>query len=381
VSKKRRGRGSRPRGSTGGTGSSRSGTSIRAKGGATAKPGGSSGDPASSSGTPAGVRRTSVGSNRTVSRTRGRGGDAGARGGRGSGRTTGRAPVTVSAVQPPLLPSLARGLFAAGGSPPLLVVTFLSVLAIWAVYASTGIIRIAFPGVMAQIMSIAPIHSALDANFFGAGTRVFSPVNVISLALFLLLLRAAVGAFSIALILERFEGHARGREAVRSAARRAIRSLQRFVALEALFMVLMLFLPTVLGPLLGALSLVITFIAPTYFLLYAPIVAVREQSSLRDILRLSVRMARIRGPQHVLLVFAYVMVTLTLVFSTSGGRDTPITPSVMVWSYTLFTNFIHLAVLAALAHRWLSRREDVLAAAAAPREAGSARPRRLFGLR
>jgi hypothetical protein len=288
--------------------------------------------------------------------------------------------VTIAAVQPPLLPSLARGLLAAGGSPPLLIVTFLTVLAVWLIYSSTGIIRIAFPGVMAQIASVAPLHSALDANFFGAGTRVFSPVNVISLALVLLVLRAGVEAFSISLILERLEGAARGRDAIRSAARTAVRSLQRVVAIEALFMVLMLFLPTALGPLLGALSLVITFIAPTYFLVYAPIVAVRERAGLREVLRLSVRMARLRGPQHVLLVFAYVMITLTLVFTTSGGRDTPITPSVLVWSYALFTNFVHVGVLAALTHRWLSRREDVLAAVHAAQEAG-ARPRRLFGLR
>src|SRR6266540_770539 len=88
-----------------------------------------------------------------------------------SGASSSRAADRARAVadipkQPPLLPSLARGLFAVGTSPSLLVTAFLGVLMMWAIYAGLGIAGLTPPGLMAQLEAVPPLHSGIDANMF-----------------------------------------------------------------------------------------------------------------------------------------------------------------------------------------------------------------------
>lgn len=280
---------------------------------------------------------------------------------------------------PPLLSSLARGLAVVGNSPVLLATTFLGVLAIWGVYSSAGLIRVTSPGVMAQLMAVPPVHAAFDANFFGVGTIVFSPATTLTLTTALLLLRSALVAFLVSLILEHLEGGNLAPAALIGAALgRTRHSLRLVLPVEAAFLVVMLGLPIVLGPFIGPLAIAITFVAPAFFLVFAPVIAVRESRGLRDSLRLSVRAARLRGPQHVLLVFSYVMATLALFIFTQGTAATPVTPTVVVWAYALFVNVLHVAVLAAVVYRWLAVRDVILQMAAeAPARAQRTRPRGL----
>jgi hypothetical protein len=280
---------------------------------------------------------------------------------------------------PPLLRSLARGLAVVGSSPVLLATTFLGVLAIWGVYSSAGLIRVTSPGVMAQLMAVPPVHAAFDANFFGVGTIVFSPATTLTLTTALLLLRSALVAFLVSLILEHLEGGDLAPGALLGAALgRTRHSLRLVLPVEAVFLVVMLGLPIILGPFIGPLAIAITFVAPAFFLVFAPVIAVRESRGLRESLRLSVRAARLRGPQHVLLVFSYVMATLFLFISTQGTAATPVTPTVLVWAYVLFVNVLHVAVLAAVVYRWLAVREVILQMAAeAPARAQRTRPRGL----
>ena len=63
-------------------------------------------------------------------------------------------------------------------------------------------------------------------------------------------------------------------------------------------------------------------------------------------------------------MFTYVMVTLALFITTQGTAATPVTPSVLVWAYALFMNFVHSAVLATVVYRWLAVRDVVLQMAA-----------------
>ena len=159
--------------------------------------------------------------------------------------------------------------------------------------------------------------------------------------------------------IETFEGAGGGWAAVRPAVSRAARSVQTVLAIEVSFLVLLLGLLFVLGPLLGPLALPIDFIAPVYFLAYVPVVAVREQAGLRESFRLGIRAARVRGPQHSILVFGYVMVTILLFFA-ARTPAAPATPSPLVWAYALFLNFVHVSVLATFVYRWLSMRDGVL---------------------
>lgn len=283
-------------------------------------------------------------------------------------------------LHPPLLAPLARGLAAVGSSPLLLGATFLGVLAVWAVYSSAGLIRVTSPGVMAQLMAIPPIHSAFDANFFGVSTVVFSPTTTLTLTAGLLLVRTALVAFMLGLILEHLEG-APGegaRSLLARAAGLALSAYRTLLALEAAFLVIMIGLPILLGPFLGPLGIAITFIAPTFFLVFAPIAAVREHTGVRQSLRLSMKAARLRGSQHMILVFAYVLGVLALFILTQGGIDNPVTPTILVWAYALFVNVLHTSVFAAMAYRWLLIREDVIRIAAeAPVRPQRTRPRSL----
>jgi hypothetical protein len=280
---------------------------------------------------------------------------------------------------PPLLRSLARGLAVVGSSPVLLTTTFLAVLAIWGVYSSAGLIRVTSPGVMAQLMAVPPVHAAFDANFFGVGTIVFSPATTLTLTTALLLVRSALVAFLVSLILEHLEGGDLAPGPLLGAALgRTRHSLRLVLPVEALFLVVMLGLPILLGPFIGPLAIAITFVGPAFFLVFAPVIAVRESRGLRESLRLSVRAARLRGPQHVLLVFSYVMATLFLFISTQGTAATPVTPTVVVWAYVLFVNVLHVAVLAGVVYRWLAVRDVVLQMAAeAPPRVQRTRPRGL----
>jgi len=251
-----------------------------------------------------------------------------------------------------LLRSLARGIAVAGTSPALLVTAFVGLLLIWLVYSSTGLIQAPVPGVMAQIEALPPMQSALDANFFGLGARVFPPAVSITLAGVLLLLRSALLAFSISLVIEWLQGSGGGRAAVRGAAARTYRILQVVVAIEALFLALVFVLPALLGAILGPLGTVLALVMGMYFVVFAPIVAVHERVGLRESVRLSARAARLRGPQHILLVFPYLLVSLYITLRTTGSPGFPVTPSFLVWAYALFMTFVHVAILAALTQRW-----------------------------
>ena len=69
--------------------------------------------------------------------------------------------------------------------------------------------------------------------------------------------------------------------------------------------------------------------------------------------RLSVRAARLRGPQHLTFAFVYVFAALYIVLGLRGSAGAPATPSVAVWAYVLFATYLHVSLLAALTYRWL----------------------------
>src|SRR5439155_19791422 len=105
------------------------------------------------------------------------------------------------------------GLAVSGTSPAILVTAFVRLLLIWLVFSSTGLIQAPVPGVTAQIEALPPLQSPLAANFFGLGARVFPPAVSITLAGVLLLVRSALLAFSISLVIEWLQGSGGGRAA------------------------------------------------------------------------------------------------------------------------------------------------------------------------
>jgi hypothetical protein len=268
----------------------------------------------------------------------------------------GRGPRGSQDPQPPILAPLARSLVLVGTSPLILGTAFLSVLAIWLIYSSSGIIRIASPAAMAQIQSLVPLHSLLDLQFMFAGLRVFSAPAAIALSAFLLLVRAAFLSLLLGLIvsaLDRRQQPATWQDELRMAGRRAYSVFQYIFAIEAGMVVAVYALSSILGLLFGVLGLVMALIFETYLLMLSPVVAATERLGAGAAVRLSVRAARLRGPQHLTLAVAYVFFALYVVLGLRGSPATPVTPSIEVWAYVLFATFVHVSLLTTLAYRWL----------------------------
>jgi hypothetical protein len=292
---------------------------------------------------------------------------------RSAGRGRSRGPQDP---QPPILAPIARSLILVGTSPLILATAFLSVLAIWLIYSSSWIIRIASPATMAQIQSLLPLHSLLDLQFMFAGLRVFSAPVAIGLSAVLLLVRAAFLSLLLALIvgvLDRRVQPATWQDELRMAGRRAYSVFQYVFAIEAGMVVAVYALSSILGAFFGALGLVMALILEMYLLVLSPVVAATERLGAGAAVRLSVRAGRLRGPQHLGLAVAYVFFALYVVLGLRGSPATPVTPSIEVWAYVLFATFVHVSLLTALTYRWLLVREVVGADQERERAPGSRR--------
>jgi hypothetical protein len=224
------------------------------------------------------------------------------------------------------------------------------------------VIHVANAASLAQIESLPPMHSLLDASLFQADVRVLPVAATLALAAAILLVRAALLTYWVSGSIESLGGNVRGREAWVAAFHRGWRTAQTVVAVEALFLAIVLVLPAVLAAILGVLGLIAGLVLGMYFLVYAPIVAVREEVGLRAAVQLGMRAARARGPQHTLLVFTYLIAVLLLILKGPGSGTLDVTPSIAVWLYAIAMSFLHLCVLATFVHRWESLREEVIEA-------------------
>ena len=271
----------------------------------------------------------------------------------------------VSLVQPPLFPSLARGFLSVGRSPSVVASAFLGLLALWLMYSTTGVVRAVTPGTLGQLLAIPPLHSALsDGNLLNVAIRVFPPASTVALMAAIVVLRAALATYWLAVVHAKLAPGSEDGEDVDVRAR-ALWSFRSILGLEAMFLAVMVGLPIVLSQFLGIIGLLGAVLGATYFLVFAPAVAVVEGTGLRDSIRLAARAARARGMQHTLLVFTYIMGVLLLLSYAFSGRDAPVTPSVLVWSFALAITLVHVSVLATFVDRWLALRDDVKAYVAA----------------
>jgi hypothetical protein len=264
--------------------------------------------------------------------------------------------------QPPILAPLARSLIVVGTSPLILGTAFLSVLAIWLIYTSTGIIAIASPAAMGLILSLPPVHSLLDVLFLFAALRVFSWPLAIGLGAVLFLARAAFLSLLLALIvgsLDRRVRHATWGDELRAAGRRAYSVFQFVFALEVGMVVAVYALSSILGTFLGPLGVRLAVAFEMYLLVLAPVVATTERLGAAASVRLSTRAARLRGPQHTATAFLYAFIALYVMLDLRVSRATPATPSIAVWAYVLFATFVQISLLMALTYRWLLVRDVV----------------------
>lgn len=268
-------------------------------------------------------------------------------------------------LQPPVAVSFARGISAVGRSPLLLVITFLAVLGLWLGFSGYGVVTSAAPQAMVLLISLPPIHTLLDIEFLARG-RTVAAGQVVAFSVGLVLVRAVLMSVWASVILDSFRTPTEPVE-IRSSLRRAVRSLVPMTGIELGFLMLATVAIFLVTGFLGTLGVIAALVAGLYFFSYAPVIAVAEGVGTVRAAQLSMKAARVPGPQHMLLISSYLALTLFVAVVTPGSRVAAATPSVAVWAFALFVGFLHVGVLGAFVYRWLLIRDHALAAAAEPR--------------
>jgi hypothetical protein len=248
-----------------------------------------------------------------------------------------------------------------GRSPLLLVITFLAVLGLWLGFSGYGVVTSAAPQALVLLISLPPIHTLLDIEFLARG-RTVGPGQVLAFSVGLVLVRAALTSLWASLILDSLRPPP-GPSDVRTSLRRAARSFVPMTGIELGFLSLATIAIFLVTGFLGTLGVIVALVAGLYFFSYAPVIAVAEGVGTVRAAQLSIKAARVPGPQHMLLITTYLAVTLFVAVVTPSSRVAAATPSVAVWAFALFVGFLHVAMLGAFMYRWFLIREHALAAA------------------
>jgi hypothetical protein len=263
--------------------------------------------------------------------------------------------------------SLFRGAIAAASSPALVVSVILSVFVAWLALIAAG-----FQGpfsVMASLLALPPVgiwfDVAMTSRLFGA-SGLLAVFILIAIRSVLLGLFASFGVDALM-----------GVRTDRWSVVRALRILPVTLAvcllglgLTTLGDVLILFM----GPGIGLLLAVASLAAGVYLFGFAPAIAVAEGRNVPESLARSVRAARMPGSSNLMLAAFYALGALAIFVTTTGGK-LGVDPSPEGWAVVLLVNFLHVAVLTALAFRYLSVAGEVAEAPARSKTAGGGRSR------
>ena len=273
--------------------------------------------------------------------------------------------------QPPVAVSFARGLIAVGTSPLILIIGFVATMALW--FAFVGISSGVAPPAAALVwmLLLPPGHTFVDIILV-AQSRAEVAAGL-AFAIGLILVRALLAVFFISASDSALRGEQSFRQILRSAGKRALRAFWVVLALETGYVMITLFVLTLIGAQAGQLGWLAWTGAGLYFFVYCQIAAVIDAASPRDAVTWSIRAARLPGREHLLLVLAYVAVSLLLVIFASRVAGLQATPSISAWIYALAAAFFNLSVLAAFVWRWNVVAEPVKAGAGSrPRRTGAA---------
>lgn len=267
---------------------------------------------------------------------------------------------------PPFGVSLVRGFRAVGAFPLILILAFLGALAAWGAFAAVG--AVPSPRLMVNLMALPPVHVYFDLV---VTTAAETTVSAVALILGIGAARSLIfGMLSLLIV-----GAVRdGVLDIRGSFRRLPRTVLILFLLFAVEVAVLLTVPNLVqaigGPALALLGILATLTIGLHFVVLVPVIAATEGGLTGDVLRRSVRAARLPGPRHLLFVVAYFAFVFWAATITPTEAIAPATPSILVWALTLLATFIHTAALGALAYRWLAVRE--LVAALGPR--GRAKP-------
>jgi len=255
---------------------------------------------------------------------------------------------------PPFGVSVAAGFRAVGRRPLLRALTLLAPLAVWAGFIALG--TAPPPQALVLLTGLPPVHVSLDVALVNqaAGTAVSTTAMVLGSAAVRAL---ALGMFALLLIASLRE------EPAGPSLRRLPRVagiLFLVISVEfALVLAVPLLVQSVAGPALGNLGVIAALILGLHYLGMAPAIAAAEPDPAAEILRRSVRAARLPGPRHLLLVVAYFSFVFWAATITPAGPNAPITPSPAVWGFALVGSLVHIGALGTFLFRWLAVRDQV----------------------
>jgi hypothetical protein len=257
---------------------------------------------------------------------------------------------------PPLGESIRRGALAAGSSAAVLTVAFLGLLALWGGFNLLDA-ALSAQG-MVYVMGLPPVHVPLDVGVVQSLIRTSSTLALASVVALGVVRGLILGAMAL-LVHGAVRGNADPRAALRRLPRVAVTVFGIYGAEVGLFLFLLLFVQSLLGPA----AVLVILVLGLHFLGFAPVVAAAEGVSAGAALRIGFRASRLPGARHLTLVLMYFAVVLYagVGATAAAGESFPATPSLLTWGVALSATFGHVAVLGALVYRWDAVREHVLA--------------------
>lgn len=257
---------------------------------------------------------------------------------------------------PQLGVTLARGFAAVGASPLILALAFLTLLVLWSGYAAMG--TVPSPRVMADLLALPPAHINLDAILVAgeAGTTLGASAVLVGV---MAVRAAAFGLLTLLVVSAVRDGAPDLPGALRRLPRTALVLLVIYVAEIGLVLAIPILLQSLLGPQLAVLGILAALVLGLHFFVLGPVIVATEGEKAPEALRRSARAARLPGTRHMTLVLAYFFFVFYASLVTPDERTAAATPTVLVWAFSLLATFVHLGVLAGLAYRWITVREQV----------------------
>jgi hypothetical protein len=257
---------------------------------------------------------------------------------------------------PPLGTSLARGALGAGGSPVVLIAAFLGVLALWAGFTLLDA-ALSAQG-MVYVLALPPVHVPLDVGVVQSLLRTSSTLALISVLALGVGRGLILGTLTL-LVHDALRGGGDPRSALRRLPRVAISVFGIYGVEVGMFLFLLLFLQSILGPA----AVLVMLVLGLHFLAFAPVVAAVEGVPAGAAVRIAFRAARLPGARHLTLVLLYIAAVLYagVGATAAAGEAASVTPTILVWAVALLAAFGHVVVLGGLTYRWNSVRDRVLA--------------------
>jgi len=280
-----------------------------------------------------------------------------------TGRTRGEVPSVLGFLSrgsgdspfPPVPQAIARGAIAVGSSLVLLVTAFVLEFLLWVGLVSLGLEGP--PGRLVNLLALPPISTYFDAlngvTIYGFGGAGFGAASAF------IVVRSLILSVVVGLVVQTLEGEGSPLDGVKRGLAAFPTVLVTGILALSLMIVGSVILP-IFGPGLGFLGSVLTLVAALFFLVYAPIAAVREGRPIQDTIRRSARAAMMPGSRHLLFCMLYIFLTLPILVALApNGNLLGVNPSISMWTYGLITTFVHLTFLAAFAYRWIQAEDHV----------------------